>query len=188
MCERTAMLSGRIVAFVAFVAALGSLAGCGSPACVSRGDAAAIPDGDPLNAAPQCTSGATWTCGNAESNVMNPGQACVTCHQRMRGPAWQFAGTVYATGHEPDNCVGHASTASSTVEVIITDSAGRELVTTTNPGGNFIIFENVATPYRARVRYQGRERAMASQQSDGDCNSCHTQSGSRGARGRIVLP
>lgn len=103
-------------------------------------------------------------------------------------PRVAVRGTVYATGHEPDNCVGHASTASSTVEVIITDSAGRELVTTTNPGGNFIIFENVATPYRARVRCRGRERAMTSQQSDGDCNSCHTQSGSRGAPGRIVLP
>jgi hypothetical protein len=43
-------------------------------------------------------------------------------------------------------------------------------------------------PYTVEVRYQGRVRAMTTPQSTGDCNSCHTEQGAKGAPGRIMLP
>jgi hypothetical protein len=46
----------------------------------------------------------------------------------------------------------------------------------------------VATPFRAKVTYMGRERDMAAGQTSGDCNACHTQSGAMSAPGRIILP
>jgi hypothetical protein len=46
----------------------------------------------------------------------------------------------------------------------------------------------VVTPFHAKVTYMGRERAMATAQTSGDCNSCHTQNGTMSAPGRILLP
>jgi hypothetical protein len=46
----------------------------------------------------------------------------------------------------------------------------------------------VATPFRAKVVYQGRERVMNTAQTNGNCNSCHTQNGTGSAPGRIVIP
>jgi mono/diheme cytochrome c family protein len=43
-------------------------------------------------------------------------------------------------------------------------------------------------PFTAKVTYKGRERAMAAVQTSGDCSSCHTQTGTNGAPGRITLP
>ena len=38
---------------------------------------------------------------------MRPGHACITCHtQEDEGPVFAFAGTVYPTGHEPNECYG----------------------------------------------------------------------------------
>jgi hypothetical protein len=34
----------------------------------------------------------------------------------------------------------------------------------------------------------GRERIMSAGQTNGDCNSCHTQNGAMSAPGRIMLP
>jgi len=46
----------------------------------------------------------------------------------------------------------------------------------------------VAMPYTAKVKYNGLERVMVASQTTGDCNSCHTQAGTKGAPGRILLP
>ena len=43
-------------------------------------------------------------------------------------------------------------------------------------------------PFTAKVTHQGRERAMTTTQTSGDCNGCHTQAGANGAPGRITLP
>jgi hypothetical protein len=40
----------------------------------------------------------------------------------------------------------------------------------------------------AKLTYLGRERIMATAQTSGDCNLCHTQSGTSAAPGRIILP
>ena len=46
----------------------------------------------------------------------------------------------------------------------------------------------VMPPFKAKVTYMGRERAMAATQTSGDCNACHTQNGANSAPGRILLP
>lgn len=119
---------------------------------------------------------------------MNPGQACISCHlQNGEGeaPIFSIAGTVFPTAHEPNNCV--ASGAAGAV-VEIRDADGHVIDLTANSSGNFSYSGSIVTPYAAKVMYQGRERVMAAVQTSGDCNGCHTQSGSQGAPGRILLP
>lgn len=156
-------------------------------------DSATAQDGavnptDPLTAPPQCSSTTMWRNGNRGSNNMNPGQACNACHEISRGaPTLSIAGTVYRTGHEPNNCNGGA--ASGTVTIEITDANGQvHNLTPFAPSGNFYLEQAIPGPYRARVLYDGRVRAMHDPQTNGDCNVCHTQSGAMGAPGRIVLP
>src|SRR5262249_29736726 len=60
---------------------------------------------------PMCSSMTTWTMGNADSNQMLPGITCVACHNNppeggLPPPPLIIGGTVYRTGHEPDNCFG----------------------------------------------------------------------------------
>jgi mono/diheme cytochrome c family protein len=134
-----------------------------------------------------CTSGTYWTGGDEESSSMHPGAACVSCHsQRGEGPRG-IAGTVFPTAHEPDDCNG--ASGSSGVSVVITDATGRETTLRVNGAGNFYSRRGVAFPYTAKViSATGAVRAMATPQSDGDCNSCHSEGGTNGAPGRIVAP
>lgn len=144
---------------------------------------------DPLDAAPRCTSNLTWFFGNSLGDAMNPGEACIACHSRMhRGPAFQIAGTVYPSGHEPVQCIPPInSAAGATVE--ITDARGVVTRITPNLIGNFHWQGSLALPYTARVvMADGRERRMSDPQMNGDCNSCHTPSGTMDAPGRITLP
>ncbi len=69
----------------------------------------------------------------------------------------------------------------------MTDARGTVIPAIVNEVGNFY-GADFSSPYRARVLYQGRERRMISSQTNPDCNSCHTQAGTNGAPGRIVLP
>jgi hypothetical protein len=137
---------------------------------------------DPLDAAPTCTSGTYYTAG-AGSPTMHPGDACIACHAQQNGeaPTFTIAGTVYPTGHEPDDCDGLSGTA----QVIVTDSAGAVYTLTPNSAGNFYTTVAVAFPITAQVVESGSQRDMTTAQTDGDCNGCHTQSGSNGAPGRI---
>ncbi|MEI8259338.1 MAG: hypothetical protein WCJ30_27035, partial [Deltaproteobacteria bacterium] len=61
-----------------------------------------------------------------------------------------------------------------------------------NSAGNFWLEDRAAprfaAPYTARVLYQGRERRMIAPQTDGDCNTCHTDTGTMGAPGRVTVP
>lgn len=132
-----------------------------------------------------CTSQKTWTGGNRESPLMHPGNACISCHSQGEGPKFALAGTLYPTAHEPNDCNG---TSASGASVIVTDANGTDHTLTPNAAGNFYVSGSIAKPYRARIEYQGRTRAMASAQSTGDCNSCHTEAGSQGAPGRLMLP
>lgn len=147
-----------------------------------------VPPGDmadPFGGPSVCTSGRSWTGGNKGSSQMHPGKGCIGCHaSSAAAPKFSVAGTVYPTGHEPDDCY---STASGAI-VEVTDAAGKVLTLTTNSVGNFYSTTSLSLPYRAKVKYMGRERAMGSSQSSGDCNSCHTQTGAGGAPGRVLLP
>lgn len=131
-----------------------------------------------------CTSGTAWNGGNEGSPAMNPGLACINCHASGgEAPRFSIAGTLYPSLHEPDLCNG-----ASAATVVITGADGQTLTMTAHAGGNFYSELAVATPFAAKVVFQGRERAMAAHQTSGDCNGCHTQNGANGAPGRIVLP
>lgn len=140
----------------------------------------------PFDLPPQCTSGARWKLGDQRSPLMYPGRACNACHEsRIDTPRFSIAGTVYPTGHEPDNCNGAIG---ATVEV--TDAAGTVFSMVSNDAGNFMLplSDNPVFPIHARVIVGDTMRAMAGAVPTGDCNGCHTQDGTSSAPGRVVLP
>ena len=158
------------------------------PSGSCSGDAG-VPPQDPLNALPTCTSKTNWTKGTNGSSLMEPGQACISCHARSGGeaPTFAIAGTLYPTGHEPDNCNGTNGT--SGASVVVTGNNGSIITLTPNSAGNFYSSTSSPPPYLAKVvNSAGSERVMSSTASSGDCNSCHTQNGANGAPGRITLP
>jgi hypothetical protein len=166
-------------------AAFAAWVDAGMPAGSCETDAG-IPDAgtpDPLNAAPTCTSGQYYSQG--EDSTMQPGLACISCHQSHDGPHFTVAGTVFPTGHEPDTC--NAPAASGAV-VTVTDSTGATASFTANSVGNFSGNASLTFPITAVVSFNGKTRAMTTAVSSGDCNSCHTQTGANGAPGRVTLP
>ncbi|MBX7117056.1 MAG: hypothetical protein K1X64_22245 [Myxococcaceae bacterium] len=145
----------------------------------------------PFDVPPQCTS-ATYT-GNTENQYMNPGLACVSCHAQKNAEEGKeelpegIAGTAYPSAHEPDHCDG----AKGAATVVITDAAGRVFRLPVNAKGNFYLYASrsgLSVPYRARVETANGVREMVTPQESGDCNACHTQNGTHGAPGRILLP
>jgi len=168
-------------------------------ACVGRPPADPLPEdpapmdpatpdpADPLSAAATCTSNTTWRNGDRGSTVMHPGCACITCHDSSRGaPLFGFAGTVFPSGHEPDDCNGANSATGA--RVVITDATGKQISVGVNSAGNFYSSATLRTPFTAKLVMGAKERVMTASQTDGDCNSCHTQDGLQGAPGRITLP
>jgi mono/diheme cytochrome c family protein len=149
---------------------------------------AGVPDAGP--APTTCTSNSYWTGGNSESPNMNPGVACLTCH-RTQAPskAYPYSGTVFPSLHEKDRC---NSRAPSGVKVEILNANGTVAITmyasTTSGNFNSSRYPTVTLPYTARVTYGGRTATMTTPQTNGDCNSCHTEQGNSGASGRIVWP
>lgn len=142
--------------------------------------------GDPLNAPPACTSGRRWAFGNAGSALMNPGLACIACHDtEPRAPGFTAAGTVYPTGHEPDLCNAPGEQAAV---IELHDATGRVAMVSPNSAGNFYYQGALTLPLTASIHYMGRTREMTTPATSGDCNSCHTQDGTMSAPGRITLP
>jgi hypothetical protein len=161
----------------------------------SGADGGATTGEDPFSREPVCSSDVYWTLGNQESPLMHPGVACLACHKTQEpeiADRLAIAGTVYPTGHEPDDCYG-ADDAAAPIVVEITTADDRILQLPVGPSGNFLYdleeqADAIAFPIKARVLQGGRVRAMASPQASGDCNGCHTQDGTAGAPGRIVAP
>lgn len=150
----------------------------------------AVAGGEDTNTPTVCTSNARWTRGNRGSQNMRPGQACLNCHARSGeddAPMDGFAGTVYPTAHEPDDCNGVNGTTAG-VQVIITDAAGKTFTLKPNGVGNFYRSTSFKPPYTAKVIANGKTRAMKTPQRDGDCNTCHTEQGTKDAPGRIFMP
>ena len=155
---------------------------------------------DPFAGASVCTTNATWDYGDSGATGMHPGVACINCHMdRPRAPQLLIGGTVYSTGHEPDDCAGGLP-ANNGATVVITGADKKvqtiKVLMTSNtklvpPSGNFYLEtfgHSLALPYTAKVVFNGKERAMNTAQMSGDCNSCHTELGDMNAPGRIVLP
>jgi hypothetical protein len=157
----------------------------GLPPKTDGGLPTTTPPPDPaFSAPPTCTSKRTWSGGN--SILMNPGKACLACHNGGQAHAFGIGGTVYPTAHEPDLCYGADGANGATV--VITDADGNEIPLSPTSTGNIVYGSPVSVPYRAKVVFMGRERAMSTPQTSGDCNGCHTQNGAMGAPGRILLP
>lgn len=157
------------------------------------------PDTTFTDPASHTCDGSTQSATCKESSRMNPGMPCIGCHNTPgsysppcssfspQGPYFSVAGTVFARGHVPDGC--RTTTVDlSQAQVIITDKNGVAHTLPVNSVGNFYNEGNIATPYTAKVVYQGKTRAMAAAQTDGDCNTCHSESGINGAPGRVALP
>ena len=132
--------------------------------------------GTDYNTPMQCSSGKTYT--NGTGPTMRPGDSCASCHNF-------FGGTVYPTAHEPTLCDGENGGAAT---VVITDAKGTVTTLQVNSVGNFYTTSQIATPFHAKVVNGSKERDMVAAQTDGSCNSCHTEQGSNGAPGRIMLP
>lgn len=150
-------------------------------------DAAAGPD-----LATGCTSGEFWNANNAPGPEMHPGRACIQCHHDENStsgdgdaPIFSFAGTVYPTLGEPDDCYGGPPG----VVVEVTDARGKVYSVPVNQQGNFdFTDDSFAYPLTARVLAGGRERTMRKPVDSGDCNGCHSREGAEDAEGRIVAP
>ncbi len=143
-----------------------------------------------------CPSGQTYKGGS--SNDMEPGNTCIQCHSQGEGPTYTLAGTVFRNLITKTGCYA-SGTASSVVPpasytVQITDANGKVFKATTSTlSGNFHFsgksVSGFTPPYSAEVQDSaGNVRKMATKQTNGDCNSCHTAVGANGAPGRIVAP
>ena len=171
------------------------LVGCGATPPIAPGYAGAAPtDG--------CTSGQLWTGGTSESELMNPGYACRSCHlgnnfqgqnpsgSSERGKAYFFMGTAYGEVRQADLCAAAGVPADAVVEILDMNDVVQATLPI-NAAGNFRSTKTTAgftLPYKARVKANGKTNAMASSQMDGDCNTCHTATGANAAPGRIFFP
>jgi len=156
---------------------------------VAGGDCDSVAGGPPDTT---CTSTTTWTQGNHGSPNMHPGVACIACHEGPTGghsPSLLFAGTVYPTLHEPDDCLGGGSSIDGAI-VVVTDANGTDHKATVRSNGNFVVESNtpLALPARAEVQRNGKVAKMKDDVTNGDCNSCHTEQGKNDAPGRIQAP
>lgn len=149
---------------------------------------------DPFAAPVTCSSGVMRDVNESEGELMMPGRACNACHEEVNAatgeasPVFRFAGTLYPSGHEPDDCVGSATYGA---QVWVKDATGFTFSARANRSGNFMLETRhpFVMPYSAEVHFQGRVRKMERPEGiTGDCNTCHTQDGAMSAPGRIVLP
>ena len=93
-------------------------------------------DGDPFAAAPTCTERDLQRERGGHRRADAPGAACLACHtSEGEGPRRGVAGTVYPSGHEPDDCSGSPAAGA---RVVVTDSTGRVVTLSLNGSGNFL--------------------------------------------------
>jgi hypothetical protein len=181
--------SAEIGALQSWISAGYPTTGCSMVTTTNGPDGGTPPPPDPFSVAPTCTSGKSWTGGTEGSGSMQPGVACINCHNSSGGEAPRFtiAGTLYPTAHEPNQCNG-ANGNTTGAKVVITDANQNVVTLTPNSVGNFYYTGTIATPFHAKVTDMNGERDMLAGQTSGDCNACHTQNGTMSAPGRIILP
>jgi hypothetical protein len=128
-----------------------------------------------------------WVLGDLKSSWMHPGVDCVGCHATNSGPDLWFGGTVYAANGQVDDCGGIGG-----VNVVVTDAHNVQYPVSSGPTGNFFLKKAdapaFAMPYTVTLSMNGVDRSMVSSQSTGNCNACHTQTGTNSAPGRILEP
>jgi hypothetical protein len=139
-----------------------------------------------LGVAPQVCS--TEAVNAGESELMEPGGTCISCHASYDGPSFAIAGTVMNALHDDTNCAGVVN-----VTVAITGADGMRVELTSNANGNFKLDRWPGTtlfPYTAEVSRNGTssKMLMPRQSGENDCNACHAATGLNAAPGRIVPP
>lgn len=167
--------------------------GCGAPATGGFSN---------VGVTATCPSGLKWTAGTSESETMNPGFACRSCHlgenfqgqnpsgEREPSKAYFFMGTVFSVPTNDDLCAAKGVPSDAVVEILDMNDVVKATLTV-NEVGNFRSSSTAAgftLPYKARVKAGGKVNAMAGAQMTGDCNTCHTSTGREGAPGRILFP
>jgi hypothetical protein len=165
----------------------------------SCGDDAGAPD-PTFQGSPNCTGGTVVSKSCDGSADMDPGMPCLSCHANPSpfgcgdtGPGFLIGGTVFPNGRALDLCESSTPfpSAPNAPVVVITDANKAVHSYSVSPNGNFSSRHDavpIAMPYTAKVTYMGKERAMLTPQSTGDCNSCHTATGTNNAPGRIAIP
>jgi hypothetical protein len=169
-------------------------AGLPKQGCTTVVDAGVVST-NPYDTPLKCTSGTMWTRGDHGSSAMHPGGTCIACHSMGGdGPTYAIAGTVFPSAHEPSDCNGASTSTSGALSVLITEATGTVHTLPVNSVGNFYYEGSIATPYTAQVVAGAAVRVMAHTQVSGDCNGCHTVTGSSNtpgatsAPGRIMAP
>lgn len=117
--------------------------------------------------------------------MMRPGWNCLSCHREdnpQGAPIWTAAGTVYPAA---DSAIDEGLEG---VSVILSGPNRDEVRLVTNAVGNFYTVEPLATPFEARLEYQGRIRRMPVAPPAGACNACHAMPPISGAPGRLFAP
>ena len=171
----------------------GAFEGSAGGAPPSHGGAIAEPPFDPFAGPSRCSSGKTRDPNESEAPEMNPGFACNACHAASNAasgegdaPVFAFAGTLYRHAHEPNSCIGEGD---GRAEVVATDATGAVRAALANSSGNFHSDGGaLVPPFEVEVHFEGRVRRAMTAHHDPDCNGCHTEQGTRGAPGRVVLP
>ena len=108
----------------------------GWPMAPRRGTARGAASPIPFGGDSVCSSGVYWHRDDDGDPRMFPGRDCIGCHDAERAadpddpdiPDLLIAGTVYATGHEPDNCYGETDL------VVVVQSLGGEGEVSLTPG------------------------------------------------------
>lgn len=154
--------------------------------------------GGPTSMPLPCPPGQQGTTNTDSGSSMNPGTPCMSCHGQAgnEAPKFAFAGTVYAKGMSYEGiCNGASGPASGGLSVHVTDANQKVFTASVDGVGNFYLRTKNATgfttPYTLAEIVVGGATVvnhMATAQTSGDCNSCHTAAGVNGAPGRIFGP
>jgi hypothetical protein len=120
---------------------------------------------------------------------MRPGDDCIACHRNPPEgdpPIRDIMGTVFQELHDATNCRGLGASNYQVLIDIMNADGLVQFTLTANGGGNFFssASQRKPSPYRAQVRLVDLDgnvvatRAMATPQTEGSCNSCHTETAS----------
>ncbi len=109
---------------------------------------------------------------------MNPGKACVSCHDGGRAPAFAVAGTVYAT-------VGAFGSGLEGAAIEVVDATGTSVSLRSNAVGNFYTRAALVPPLQISIS-SGAASASMPDAPSGNCNSCHHPH--EGGVGRLHVP
>jgi len=145
--------------------------------------------------------------GWSGSPTMNPGTDCMSCHSatqsldclqppcRASYKPWTVAGTIYGDPNaDPEAGVPN-------VQVLIVDSAGKQLTLVSNAAGNFYTQEPLTFPLASLMIQSTDQRMVMDLHPDfslptnpdgteaiGSCNLCHTDPPAFNSPGRIFIP